>query len=226
MDRLSLGTSNFFVETTKVWSRHRHQCYGMLKLQGTVYKVHIFCEDHKILQNLPFTFDCSTYIESKVKGRFRKILWPSQNIWTLYHSFHFFGVKMFKSVKLYVIRKGWLLIYFQNLQWNMLYFYNMIYLTLSFVCYLWTTILLLLTNLIEVSHAMAAAQWMTCHATQQYSVYDSRFPKLSSKTSERWLGYFRCKEATTLLRSHCPLSRILCLFECFLLFFELASCSF
>ena len=37
------------------------------------------------------------------------------------------------------------------------------------ICYLWTTILLLLTNLIEVSHAMAAAQWMTCHATQQYS---------------------------------------------------------
>ena len=27
---------------------------------------------------------------------------------------------------------------------------------------------------------------------------DSRFPKLSSKTSERWLGYFRCKQATTL----------------------------
>ena len=34
LDRLSLGTSNFFVETTKVGSRHRHQCYGMLKLQG------------------------------------------------------------------------------------------------------------------------------------------------------------------------------------------------
>ena len=33
----------------------------------------------KILQNLPLTFDCM----SKVRGRFRKILWPSQNIWTL-----------------------------------------------------------------------------------------------------------------------------------------------
>ena len=38
-------------------------------------------------------------------------------------------------------------------------------------------------------------------------LYDSRFPKLSSKTSERWLDSFRCKQATTLL-DHCPLSRI------------------
>ena len=46
-------------------------------------KVHIFWEGHKILQNLPLTFDCSTYLQSKVRGRFRKILWPSQNVWTL-----------------------------------------------------------------------------------------------------------------------------------------------
>lgn len=38
-------------------------------------------------------------------------------------------------------------------------------------------------------------------------LYDSRFPKLSSKTSEKWLDSFRCKQATTLL-DHCPLSRI------------------
>ena len=33
------------------------------------------------MRNLPLTFDCSTL--SKVRGRFCKILWPSQNIWTL-----------------------------------------------------------------------------------------------------------------------------------------------
>ena len=35
---------------------------------------------HKILRNLPLTCDCSKYIQSNVRG---KILWPSQNIWTL-----------------------------------------------------------------------------------------------------------------------------------------------
>ena len=38
------------------------------------FKVHIFWEGHKILRNLPLTFDCM-YCS--------KILWPSQNIWTL-----------------------------------------------------------------------------------------------------------------------------------------------
>ena len=37
-------------------------------------KVHIFWEGHKILRNLHLTFDW---------WRFPKILWPSQNIWTL-----------------------------------------------------------------------------------------------------------------------------------------------
>ena len=46
-------------------------------------KVHIFWDAHKILQNLPFTFDYVLYIQSKVRRRFCKILWPSQNIWTL-----------------------------------------------------------------------------------------------------------------------------------------------
>jgi hypothetical protein len=51
-----------------------------------ISKVHIFWEGHKILRNLPLTFDCSTYvIQSKVRGRFRNILWPSQNIWTLFN---------------------------------------------------------------------------------------------------------------------------------------------
>ena len=46
-------------------------------------KVHIFWEGHKILRNLYLTFDYSTYIQSKVRWRFCKIMWPSQNIWTL-----------------------------------------------------------------------------------------------------------------------------------------------
>ena len=46
-------------------------------------KVHIFWEGHKILRNLPHTFDYLQYIQSKVRGRFRKNVWASQNIWTL-----------------------------------------------------------------------------------------------------------------------------------------------
>ena len=46
------------------------------------FKVHIFWEGHKILQNLPLTFDCM-YCSQKLGEDFRKILWPSQNIWTL-----------------------------------------------------------------------------------------------------------------------------------------------
>ena len=46
-------------------------------------KVHILWEGHIILRNLPLTFKYSTYVHSKVRGRCRKILWPSQNIWTL-----------------------------------------------------------------------------------------------------------------------------------------------
>ena len=43
-----------------------------------VGKVHMFWEDHKILRNLHLRFVfCSA---SKI---FQKILWPSQNIWTL-----------------------------------------------------------------------------------------------------------------------------------------------
>ena len=45
----------------------------------------------KFLRNLHLTFDYSTsilqYIQSKVRWRFRKILWPSQNIRTLRISF-------------------------------------------------------------------------------------------------------------------------------------------
>ena len=45
-------------------------------------KVHIFWEGHKILRNLPLTFD-RMYCSQKLGEDFAKILWPSQNIWTL-----------------------------------------------------------------------------------------------------------------------------------------------
>ena len=50
------------------------------------HKVHIFWEGHKILRNLHLAFVPCKYLvqdQSKVRWRFRKILLPSQNIWTL-----------------------------------------------------------------------------------------------------------------------------------------------
>ena len=47
-----------------------------------IVKVHIFWEGHKIFAKFSPNFWLQ-YIRSKVRGRFRKILWPSQNIWTL-----------------------------------------------------------------------------------------------------------------------------------------------
>ena len=46
-------------------------------------KVHIFWEGHKILRHLPLTFESTYVLYLKVRGRFRKIVWPSQSIWTL-----------------------------------------------------------------------------------------------------------------------------------------------
>ena len=73
------------------------------EIKNLIKKVNIFWEGHNILWNLHLTFDYSIYtIQSKVRWRcgllriyelynaitkvrwrFRKILWPSQNIWTL-----------------------------------------------------------------------------------------------------------------------------------------------
>ena len=47
-----------------------------------LFKVHIFWEGHKILRNLPLTFD-RMYCSQKLGEDFAKFLWPSQNIWTL-----------------------------------------------------------------------------------------------------------------------------------------------
>ena len=68
------------------WSQTR---FSRLNLKATYFgsvlqvdKVHIFWEGHKIfaISSTYFWLQC---IQSKVRGRFRKILWPSQNIWTL-----------------------------------------------------------------------------------------------------------------------------------------------
>ena len=59
-------------------------------------KVHIFWEGHKILRNIHLTFDWH-YIQSKVRRRFRKILWPSQNIWALWYLIIITYVPMFVS---------------------------------------------------------------------------------------------------------------------------------
>ena len=47
----------------------------------TSLKVHIFWEGHKILRNLHLTFVLCSW--SKLRWRFRTILWLSQNIWNL-----------------------------------------------------------------------------------------------------------------------------------------------
>ena len=49
-------------------------------------KVHIFWEGHKFFRNLHQLFVLCTYCQSNDWWRFRKILWPSQNIWTLKQS--------------------------------------------------------------------------------------------------------------------------------------------
>ena len=47
------------------------------------FKVYIFWEGHKILRNLHQLFDWAFVHRTNNWWRFRKILWPSQNIWTL-----------------------------------------------------------------------------------------------------------------------------------------------
>ena len=70
-----------------------------------VLKAQIFWEGHKILRNLHLTFDSLALHSTKVRWRFRKILWPSQNIWnhisTIFFTWNFLTVfkKHFLSFK-------------------------------------------------------------------------------------------------------------------------------
>ena len=70
-------------------------------------KVHIFWEGHKILRNLHLAFDCTTYMLSKVRWRFHKILWSSQNIWTLFEVWRdYFFISLFQVTHALVLNKA------------------------------------------------------------------------------------------------------------------------
>ena len=53
------------------------------KLSYQIIKVNLFWEGHKILRNLHQLFDWQYLHRTNNWWRFCKILWPSQNIWTL-----------------------------------------------------------------------------------------------------------------------------------------------
>ena len=62
-------------------------------------KLHIFLEGHKILQNLHLTFKRRQH-RTKVSWRFCKILWTSQNIWTLpgrWHQLYFEEITRYQN---------------------------------------------------------------------------------------------------------------------------------
>ena len=67
------------------------------------FKVHIFWEGHKILRNLPLTFD-RMYCSQKLEENFAKILWTSQNIWTLLNSTFSFSIAETRNIFLKWIR--------------------------------------------------------------------------------------------------------------------------
>ena len=67
--------SGFLVSKLVVWSGKQDNSNKYI-----LGKVHIFWEGHKFFRNLHLTFD---FLQSKVRWRFHKILWPYQKIWTL-----------------------------------------------------------------------------------------------------------------------------------------------
>ena len=46
-------------------------------------KIHIFWKGHNILRNIHCKFDWHYISRTNLRWRFCKVLWPSQNIWTL-----------------------------------------------------------------------------------------------------------------------------------------------
>ena len=71
-----------------------------------LFKVHIFWEGHKNFAKSSTNF-WPQYIQSKVSGRFRKILWPSQNIWTL--QYLAFQIILLRRSELVTSMKFWFL---------------------------------------------------------------------------------------------------------------------
>ena len=60
--------------------QHSDSKTGAFYENTKIDKVQLFWEGHKILRNFTLLL---TGTRTKVRWRFRKILWPSQNIWTL-----------------------------------------------------------------------------------------------------------------------------------------------
>ena len=84
--RWQIHTRNFTFLLLCVLQKHIIN-YVLLKEVEGLGKVHIFWEGYKIFSKSPPYF-CLQYILTKVKWRFRKILWPSKNIWTLIMYIH------------------------------------------------------------------------------------------------------------------------------------------
>ena len=69
---MSIWKSNFILETAKTTS-HNLKLFFIVKF--------IYSEKANFAKSSPYFW--LQYIQSKVSWRFRKIVWPSQNIWTL-----------------------------------------------------------------------------------------------------------------------------------------------
>ena len=76
--KILLSLLTFYYQQYVYWSSH----------MWSINKVHIFCEGHKILRNLPLTFDSSTYSQ-KLGEDFAK-LYGLLRIYELYASGKFF----------------------------------------------------------------------------------------------------------------------------------------
>ena len=72
------------LQIRKQWTalpNFEEKSFGPMKVQHINSKVHIFWEATKFCKSPPYFWLALHRI--KVRWRFRKILWPSQNIWTL-----------------------------------------------------------------------------------------------------------------------------------------------
>ena len=76
------GLSFWVLINLHIQEKYTQKAYSSCPLTLVMLKVHIFWESHKNFAK-SFPNFWLQYIQSKVRGRFRKILWPSQNIWTL-----------------------------------------------------------------------------------------------------------------------------------------------
>ena len=71
-----------------------------------------------ILRNLHLTFNSTYYVQSKVRWRFRKILKPSQNIWTLKYKTIRFNLCISSNQALLAHFSGWASFHNLALNWG------------------------------------------------------------------------------------------------------------